>query len=101
MQDIDSASDVADNLERPLASFIYAISCMHCMTVSLAQGGDGLGAAWGEELALSMLKDAGFGKVETHRLEHDIMTLYYATRSRDVGRASCRESGGQTAYHTR
>src|SRR3546814_8879423 len=77
MQDIDSASDVADNLERPLASFIYAISCMHCMTVSLAQGGDGLGAAWGEELALSMLKDAGFGKVETHRLEHDIMNLYY------------------------
>lgn len=80
MQDIDSASDVADNLERPLASFIYTISCMHCMTVSLAQGGDGLGAAWGEELALAMLKDAGFGHVETHRLEHDIMNLYYVCR---------------------
>lgn len=80
MQDIDSASDVADNLERPLAPFIYTISCMHCMTVSLAQGGDGLGAAWGEELALAMLKEAGFDKVETHRLEHDIMNLYYVCR---------------------
>lgn len=80
MQDIDSASDVADNIERPLAPFIYAISCMHCMTVSLAQGGVGLGAAWGEELALAMLKDAGFGQVETHRLEHDIMNIYYVCR---------------------
>ena len=80
MQDIDSASDVADNLDRPLAPFIYTISCMHCMTVSLAQGGDGLGAAWGEQLALAMLKDAGFASVETHRLEHDIMNLYYVCR---------------------
>lgn len=80
MQDIDSHSDIADNLDRPLSPFIYTISCMHCMTVSLAQGGAGLGAAWGEELALSMLKDAGFANVETHRLEHDIMNLYYVCR---------------------
>lgn len=80
MQDIDSASDVADNLDRPLAPFIYTISCMHCMTVSLAQGGDGLGAAWGEQLALAMLKDAGFASIETHRLDHDIMNLYYVCR---------------------
>ncbi len=80
MQDIDGHSDVADNMDRPLAPFIYAISCMHCMTVSLSQGGAGLGAAWGEELALTMLKDAGFARVETHRLEHDIMNLYYVCR---------------------
>jgi 2-polyprenyl-3-methyl-5-hydroxy-6-metoxy-1,4-benzoquinol methylase len=80
MQDIDSRSDVADNIGRPLAPFIYAISCMHCMTVSLAQGGAGLGAAWGEELALAMLKDAGFASIETHRLEHDIMNIYYVCR---------------------
>ena len=80
MQDIDSHSDVADNMDRPLAPFIYAISCMHCMTVSLAQGGVGLGAAWGEELAQAMLKDAGFAEVKTHRLEHDIMNLYYVCR---------------------
>ncbi|HEV2746676.1 MAG TPA: class I SAM-dependent methyltransferase [Allosphingosinicella sp.] len=80
MQDIDSATDVAANIERPLAPFIYAISCMHCMTVSLAQGGDGLGAAWGEQLALAMLNEAGFAEVTTHRLEHDIMNLYYVCR---------------------
>jgi SAM-dependent methyltransferase len=80
MQDIDSATDVADNVERPLAPFIYTISCMHCMTVSLAQGGAGLGAAWGEQLAMAMLKDAGFADVATHRLEHDIMNLYYVCR---------------------
>ena len=80
MQDIDAATDVADNVGRPLATFTYTISCMHCMTVSLAQGGDGLGAAWGEELALAMLKDAGFGDVETHRLPHDIVNIYYVCR---------------------
>ncbi len=80
MQDIDSQTEVAANVGRPLAPFIYAISCMHCMTVSLAQGGQGLGAAWGEQLAMAMLKDAGFREVVTHRLEHDIMNLYYICR---------------------
>jgi ubiquinone/menaquinone biosynthesis C-methylase UbiE len=77
MQDIDAASDVADNMEQPLAPFTYTVSCMHCMTVSLAQGGVGLGAAWGEQLALSMLQDAGFANVQTHRLPHDIQNIYY------------------------
>ena len=77
MQDIDAATAVAANIGRPLAPFIYTISCMHCMTVSLAQGGVGLGAAWGEQLAQAMLKDAGFRSISTHRLEHDIMNLYY------------------------
>lgn len=81
MQDIYAASDVADNLDNPLAPFTYTVSCMHCMTVSLAQGGVGLGAAWGEQLALSMLKDAGFSAVETHRLPHDIQNIYYVCRA--------------------
>ena len=80
MQDIDAASDVADNLDHPLAPFVYTISTMHCMTVSLARGGAGLGAAWGEQLALAMLKEAGFGPVETHRLQHDPMNIYYVCR---------------------
>jgi ubiquinone/menaquinone biosynthesis C-methylase UbiE len=81
MQDIDAASDVADNLDHLLAPFTYTVSCMHCMTVSLAQGGVGLGAAWGEQLALAMLSDAGFAKVETHRLPHDIQNIYYVCRA--------------------
>jgi 2-polyprenyl-3-methyl-5-hydroxy-6-metoxy-1,4-benzoquinol methylase len=81
MQDIDAATEVADNIDSPLAPFTYTISCMHCMTVSLAQGGVGLGAAWGEQLALAMLKDAGFANVQTHRLPHDIQNIYYVCRA--------------------
>ncbi len=77
MQDIDAASDVADNMDNPIAPYTYTISCMHCMTVSLAQGGVGLGTAWGEQMALAMLRDAGFTDVKTHRLPHDIVNIYY------------------------
>ena len=49
MQDIRGSSSVSGNLEHPLGPLLYTISCMHCMTVSLAQGGEGLGAMWGEE----------------------------------------------------
>lgn len=77
MQDIRASSHLERNHEHPLAPFIFTISCLHCMTVSLAQGGAGLGAAWGEELALQMLADAGFGPVQVKRLEHDIMNNYY------------------------
>jgi hypothetical protein len=34
------------------------------MTVSLAEGGAGLGTMWGQELARKMLAEAGFGSVE-------------------------------------
>jgi 2-polyprenyl-3-methyl-5-hydroxy-6-metoxy-1,4-benzoquinol methylase len=81
MQDIDAASEVSDNLDNPLAPYIYSVSCMHCMTVSLAQGGVGLGTAWGEQLALAMLKDAGFRQVQTHRLPHDPLSIYYVCRA--------------------
>ena len=79
-QDIWAHSNVADNRAHPLAPFIYTISLMHCMTVSLAQGGIGLGAAWGEEKACELFADAGFAEVETHRLEHDIQNAYYVCR---------------------
>ncbi|MCW5768790.1 MAG: class I SAM-dependent methyltransferase [Phycisphaeraceae bacterium] len=77
MQDIRARSAVADNMDLPLGPFTYTISCMHCMSVSLAGGGPGLGAAWGKELALSMLEDAGFREVSVHELPHDIINLYY------------------------
>jgi hypothetical protein len=47
------------------------------MSVSLAGGGPGLGAAWGKELALSMLEDAGFEQIRVEQLPHDIMNYYY------------------------
>lgn len=80
MQDIRMSSRLENNLDHPLAPFIYTISCMHCMTVSLAQGGVGLGAAWGRELALKMLAEAGFRDVSVHELPHDAMNDYYVAR---------------------
>jgi hypothetical protein len=50
------------------------------MTVSLADGGAGLGAMWGKEQALAMLAEAGFGDVEVHQLPHDAQNYYYLCR---------------------
>lgn len=77
MQDIRASSDVGNNLNHPLGPFLYAISCNHCMAVSLAAGGMGLGTMWGEELALEMLQTAGFTQVHVHQLEHDVQNNYY------------------------
>ncbi len=77
MQDIKGSSHVHKDAELPLAPFLYTISCMHCMSVSLAYDGKGLGAMWGEEQAQRMLKDAGFRHVEINQLPHDIMNSYY------------------------
>lgn len=75
--DIAASTDVAKNLDHPLAPFLYAVSLFHCMTVSLAQGGEGLGAMWGEEKALEMLHDAGFSNVDVKRVKGDILNNYY------------------------
>ena len=77
VQDIKGSSVLENNLENPLAPFLFTVSCMHCMTVSLSQGGAGLGAMWGKELALKMFKEAGFGNVDVKELDHDIINYYY------------------------
>lgn len=68
MQDIAGSSYHHNNLDHPIGPFLYTISTMHCMTVSLAQDGAGLGAMWGEEKAREMLQEAGFAKVRVERL---------------------------------
>ncbi len=80
MQDIQGSSHVHENLDHPGAPLLYMISCMHCMTVSLAQGGDGLGAMWGEEKARALLAEAGFTSVDVHLLEHDPFNAYFVVR---------------------
>ena len=77
MQDIRASSYVEKNMDHPIGPFLYAISTMHCMTVSLAQDGEGLGTVWGEELAVRMLKEAGFKDVQIETLDHDIINNYY------------------------
>ena len=88
MQDIAGSRHPENNLDHPLAPLLYTISTMHCMTVSLAQGGAGLGTMWGEETAEEMLAEAGFGDLAKHRLDHDIQNCYYVARSVVGRRAS-------------
>ena len=80
MQDIRASSNVHGNLDHPVAPFLYTISCMHCMTVSLAADGMGLGAEWGQEKALEMLKEAGFTTVEIKQLDHDFLNNFYIVK---------------------
>lgn len=80
MQDINGTSHLNKDIEHPLGTLLYTVSCMHCMTVSLAQGGEGLGTMWGEEKTREYLHKAGFHSVETHHLAHDILNNWYVVR---------------------
>ena len=80
MQDIKGSSHVYNNINHPIGTFLYAVSCLHCMTVSLAQRGEGLGAMWGEEKTREYLQLAGFRSVEKHELAHDIQNNWYVVR---------------------
>ncbi|MFC5993301.1 methyltransferase domain-containing protein [Pseudonocardia hispaniensis] len=77
MMDVKAASALEDNVGNPLAPMLYGVSTLHCMTVSLAQGGAGLGTVWGEQLALRMLADAGFGDVVVHDVPDDPLDVLY------------------------
>jgi ubiquinone/menaquinone biosynthesis C-methylase UbiE len=77
MQDIRGSSQVYNNVDHPIGTFLYTISTMHCMTVSLSQGGEGLGAMWGEEKAREYLNKAGFSLIETNTPSHDIQNNWY------------------------
>jgi 2-polyprenyl-3-methyl-5-hydroxy-6-metoxy-1,4-benzoquinol methylase len=80
MQDISGTSHVHKDIAHPIGTLLYTISCMHCMTVSLAQGGEGLGAMWGEEKTQEYLQRAGFGSVTVNRLAHDVQNNWYVVR---------------------
>jgi hypothetical protein len=77
---LEFIADLHPNLDHPLAPFLYTISTMHCMTVSLANGGEGLGTMWGKEKALELLAAAGFAHTEVHQLPHDVFNYRYISR---------------------
>lgn len=80
MVDIKASSNLEDNLEVPWAAFLYAISTTHCMSVSLAQDGDGLGTVWGVQTAQAMVKEAGFTEVQVVDLPEDPFNAYFVAR---------------------
>jgi 2-polyprenyl-3-methyl-5-hydroxy-6-metoxy-1,4-benzoquinol methylase len=80
MADIKASSRLEDNVGIPMSIYLYTTSLMHCMTVSLALDGAGLGTAWGTQLATSMLGDAGFDDVRVAEIESDPINNYYIAR---------------------
>jgi 2-polyprenyl-3-methyl-5-hydroxy-6-metoxy-1,4-benzoquinol methylase len=73
------SSHLEDNIGNPVAPMTYSISLLHCMPVSLAEGGAGLGTGWGEQVALALLSDAGFGPVEVHDAPGDASNAIFVT----------------------
>lgn len=80
MVDIKASSRLEDNIGAPLAAYLYTISTMHCMSVSLGLDGAGLGTCWGRQLATSMLADAGFTEVDVREIDTDPLNFYYICR---------------------
>ncbi|MGQ0843110.1 MAG: class I SAM-dependent methyltransferase [Sporichthyaceae bacterium] len=79
MMDIRGHSALEDNVGNPFAPLLYGVSTLHCMQVSLALGGAGLGTMWGEQTARRMLADAGFGPVEVFPVPENPMDSFYVT----------------------
>jgi 2-polyprenyl-3-methyl-5-hydroxy-6-metoxy-1,4-benzoquinol methylase len=77
MVDIKAASDLQDNLDHPMAPFLYTVSLMHCMPVGLNDKGHGLGMMWGKEQALAMLAQAGFDRVTAVDIPGDPFNLHF------------------------
>jgi ubiquinone/menaquinone biosynthesis C-methylase UbiE len=75
--DIRASSHVGENLDHPMGTFMYAVSCQHCMSVSLAYDGEGLGAMWGVHKAKEIFATAGFAEIDVESLDFDPINNYY------------------------
>jgi ubiquinone/menaquinone biosynthesis C-methylase UbiE len=78
--DVAASSKLEENMEHPLAPAMFGFSTMHCMTVSLALNGEGLGNMWGEQKARELFAEAGFKDIGVKKVEGDIMNNYYIAR---------------------
>ncbi|MGE5597137.1 MAG: class I SAM-dependent methyltransferase [Hyphomicrobiales bacterium] len=81
MVDIAASSNLEENIDHPLGPAFYGVSLMHCMTVSLAHGGEGLGTMWGDQKARELLAEAGFNSVGLVTIEGDEFNNYYVCRT--------------------
>ena len=79
MVDVKAHTGVARNLDHPMAPWLYGLSTLHCLQVSLHGGGAGLGTAWGREQAEELLAAAGFD-VQVTTVPEDRVNLVYVCR---------------------
>jgi SAM-dependent methyltransferase len=80
MKEPHAADRLEDNIGNPMAPILYSVSTLHCMTVSLAHGGAGIGTMFGEQLARRMLTEAGFSEIEVHPAPGDPADAVYVSR---------------------
>lgn len=86
MKEPRAADRLEDNIGNPMAPILYATSTLHCMTVSLAHGGAGIGTMFGEGLARTLLADAGFDDVTVQEAPGDPGDGVYIGWKAAVGR---------------
>ncbi len=65
-----------NNRDAPFGRLLYAISCLHCVPQSLAQGGPGLGACWGPSRARELAQQAGFSVFEELPIRSPAQAFY-------------------------
>jgi 2-polyprenyl-3-methyl-5-hydroxy-6-metoxy-1,4-benzoquinol methylase len=71
-----NASDKAHENRNPVGKMFHAISPLHCMTVSLAYNGAGLGTVIGEQGARELAKEAGFSHFEKLPIQHPLNQFF-------------------------
>jgi SAM-dependent methyltransferase len=77
-----AADSLEANLENPMAPVMYSVSTLHCLTVSLAHDGAGIGTAFGEQHARRLLADAGFEDPSVHPAPGQPFQAVYVTSPR-------------------
>jgi SAM-dependent methyltransferase len=78
-----SEADASDRLEEnlsPQGRTMYAASTMHCMTVSLAHGGEGLGVVVGENKARGLAQGAGFNSFDKLSVKNPFHQIFLARK---------------------
>jgi SAM-dependent methyltransferase len=76
--EMNVSGDLKDNIN-PIGRLLYSISTLYCMTVSLADGGAGIGALMGEPKARELCREAGFTRFRRLPIE-DIFSVLYEVR---------------------
>lgn len=70
-----SGDTLSENLNSQ-GALMYSMSTLHCMTVSLAHGGEGIGTAIGQNKVQELAEQAGFTRVHRLPIEHLAQAFY-------------------------
>jgi SAM-dependent methyltransferase len=71
-----AGDSLEQDMANPFGRMLRSISCLHCVPQSLAMGGPGLGACWGEKRAREMAAQAGFSAFERLDIRSPAMAFY-------------------------